>query len=115
MQDMYRGSSSFYLKEIFFSCGEDVLAQPLRRVQDELPAVQVGSYPDVNAVSTYSVRVALESKDRDLVEKVREDVIVGTITHHFIFSVFRRMRTWFYLFQSVSFSTSFSKEETASL
>ena len=70
-QDLYKGSSSFYLKEIFFSCDEDVLATPLRRVQGEYPAVQVGSYPKVASTGSFSVRVALESRDLVLVEKVR--------------------------------------------
>ncbi len=72
VQDLYRGSSSFYLKEVFFSCNEDILAPPLRRVQGEYSTVQVGSYPTVDPVSSYSVRVALESRDRELVEKVRK-------------------------------------------
>ena len=49
LQDLYsRGTTRFFLKEIFFSCDEDVLAHPLSRVQREYPSVQVGSYPDTN-------------------------------------------------------------------
>ena len=49
LQDLYsRGTTRFFLKEIFFSCDEDILAHPLSRVQREYPSVQVGSYPDTN-------------------------------------------------------------------
>ena len=48
-QDLYsKGTIRFFLKEIFFSCDEDVLACPLSQVQREYPSVQVGSYPDSN-------------------------------------------------------------------
>lgn len=49
------------------------MATPLRHLQRDYPAVQVGSYPDVSPVNNYLVRVALESKDVDLVEQVRMD------------------------------------------
>ena len=49
LQDLYSQSTTkFFLKEIFFSCNEDVLAQPLSRVQADFPNVQVGSSPDTN-------------------------------------------------------------------
>ena len=49
LQDLYSQSTTkFFLKEIFFSCNEDVLAQPLSQVQADFPNVQVGSYPDTN-------------------------------------------------------------------
>ena len=70
-QDLYSCSQTrFYLKELFFSCDEDILAQPLARVQREFPKVQLGSYPDSSSETNYLVRVALESSDRELVEKV---------------------------------------------
>jgi molybdopterin-biosynthesis enzyme MoeA-like protein len=68
---LYRGSSKFFLKEIFFGCDEDVLVTPLTEVQREFPTVQVGSYPDYSDTSSYSVRVALESRDVELIEKVK--------------------------------------------
>lgn len=70
LQDLYRGSGRFFLKEVFFSCDEDVLAQPLTRVQTSFPSVQLGSYPDMSPENSYQVRVALESKDLEMVEKV---------------------------------------------
>lgn len=69
-QHLYRGGGRFFLKEVFFSCDEDVLAQPLTRVQKDHPSVQLGSYPDVSPKHSYLVRVALESKGVEMVEKV---------------------------------------------
>ena len=62
--------TTFYLKELFFSCDEDILAKPLARVQTEFPAVQLGSYPDTSTTTNYRVRISIESSDRGLVEKV---------------------------------------------
>ena len=46
-KDLYSQSGTrFYLKEVFFSCGEDVLAKPLAQLQKEFETVQLGSYPD---------------------------------------------------------------------
>ena len=71
MKDLYAGSQTrFYLKELFFSCDEDILAKPLARVQREFPTVQLGSYPDVSSNTSYRVRITFESVDRELVEKV---------------------------------------------
>jgi molybdopterin-biosynthesis enzyme MoeA-like protein len=68
---LYTGSQTrFFLKELFFSCEEDILAKPLARVQREFPSVQVGSYPDTSSTSSYRVRITFESTDRELVEKV---------------------------------------------
>lgn len=72
---MYSCSQTkFYLKELFFSCDEDVLAKPLARVQMEFPAVQLGSYPDASPRTNYRVRISVESVDRALVEKVSIEV-----------------------------------------
>ena len=62
--------TTFYLKELFFSCDEDILAKPLAKVQTEFPTVQLGSYPDTSSKANYRVRISIESVDRGLVEKV---------------------------------------------
>ena len=77
LQALYGGSNSFSLKEVFFSCGEDVLARPLTRIQHDYPTVQLGSYPAVSSADAHRVRVALESKDRRMVEEVWEGVRGG--------------------------------------
>lgn len=46
------------------------MVAPLTVLQREFPAVQVGSYPDYSEANSYSVRVALESRELELVEKV---------------------------------------------
>lgn len=58
---------------MFFSCDEDVLARPLAKVQQDWGCVQVGSYPDISPANSYHVRVALESRELEMVEKVRRD------------------------------------------
>ena len=57
---------------MFFSCDEDVLASPLTTVQKEYSSVQLGSYPDMSSENSYNVRVALESRELDMVEMVSE-------------------------------------------
>lgn len=47
-----------------------MLVEPLTAVQKEYPQVQVGSYPDDSTSNAYRVRVALEARDRKLVEEV---------------------------------------------
>lgn len=109
MQDLYRGSSRFFLKEVFFSCSEDVLATPLRHLQRDYPAVQVGSYPDVSPVNNYLVRVALESKDVDLVEQVRMDRchsrVMLSFAYYYVSSLtHRHLQSWCSVFLYVSLS-----------
>ena len=66
-QNLYRlHGTRFYLKDFFFSCGEDVLATPLSDVQNAFTAVQVGSYPSVSSRNSYLVKVMLESRDVSL-------------------------------------------------
>ena len=63
VQDLYSQSSTkFYLKEVFFSCGEGRLAHPLSKVQEDFPRVQLGSYPDdssryIEELYTYTRRL----------------------------------------------------------
>ena len=45
-------------------------------VQGEYPNVQLGSYPNVSIVTNHSVKVSLESDDREQVEMV---ILVGGI------------------------------------
>ena len=59
------------MKKVFFSCGEDVLARPLTRAQKDFPSVQLGSYPNMSSEHSYQVRVALESRDMEMVERVK--------------------------------------------
>ena len=69
LKDLYSQSGTrFYLKEVFFSCGEGVLAKPLTQLQEEFETVQLGSYPDdssrysdiagFNSVDIYMAHVA---------------------------------------------------------
>ena len=72
-QDLYRREGNkFHLKELFFSCGEGVLAGPLTDVQNAYPAVQLGSYPSDSSHS-YQVKVMMESLDASLLDEVREE------------------------------------------
>lgn len=69
-KDLYSGSERrFYLKELFLSCGEGEVAKPLSRVQAELPAVQLGSYPAVSAKRDFLVKICIESSSVQMVEK----------------------------------------------
>ena len=40
------GQEKFFLKEIFYSVDEDVLAMPLASLQNDFMDVQIGSYPE---------------------------------------------------------------------
>ncbi len=74
-QDLYSISNTrFFLREFFFSCDEDMLADPLTRVQAEYPDVQLGSYPNVSVTSTMNhlVKITFESDNREQVDKVRD-------------------------------------------
>jgi len=54
------------LREIFMKADEGIIAASLRETQANHPALLIGSYPSFNR-SEYSVKVTLESRDRDVV------------------------------------------------
>ena len=57
----------FYLRRVFVRRGEGSLADHLRAVLREYPALMLGSYPEMNNPE-YQVKLTLESRDRDTVE-----------------------------------------------
>lgn len=69
MQDLYKGSDLF-LREVTFSCSEDVLASPLALIQKEYPAIHLGCYPNFSPAN--SARVELQCNDIALLEKVKK-------------------------------------------
>ena len=68
IREMFR-QRPFALRRLFTTLGEGALADMLRRLQDEHPEVEIGSYP-VYENDDYEVQVTIESKDAAAVEKV---------------------------------------------
>ncbi|XP_064383362.1 FAD synthase-like isoform X2 [Halichondria panicea] len=79
-KDLYSISNTrFFLREFFFSCDEDMLADPLTRVQAEYPDVQLGSYPNVSVTSTMNhlVKITFESDNREQVDKAYSRLLLS--------------------------------------
>lgn len=61
-------SSPFYMRVLYTQEVESTLAESLNQTLALFPELQLGSYPKLNNAE-YRVRVTLESKDRDYVER----------------------------------------------
>jgi molybdopterin-biosynthesis enzyme MoeA-like protein len=66
IQERFR-EAPFHLTRVYVNMDEGDLADALNAVLLEFPAVQIGSYPELNAPG-YKVKVTLEAKDRAPVE-----------------------------------------------
>lgn len=67
----------FYLRQIFVSCMESEVAQPLHDLLREFPELMLGSYPRVEDDRYYTL-VTLESREQDYVNRAVE-VLLGRI------------------------------------
>jgi molybdenum cofactor synthesis domain-containing protein len=61
-------SAPFHLRVLYTREFETTIAEPLNQTLAAFPALQLGSYPKMNEPD-YRVRVTLESKDREYVER----------------------------------------------
>ena len=66
IQERFR-EAPFHLARVYVNMDEGDLAGVLNTVLRDFPAVQIGSYPELNAPG-YKVKVTLEAKDRGPVE-----------------------------------------------
>jgi len=66
IQERFR-ETPFHLQRMFVNMDEGDLADSLNAVLREFPALQIGSYPELNAPG-YKVKVTIEAKDRAPVE-----------------------------------------------
>lgn len=61
----------FFLKNIYLSAGEGVIAETLNGLLDAFPDVLLGSYPTLDNPD-FRVKVTVESKDRDYLTRAAE-------------------------------------------
>ena len=61
-------SDPFHLRTVYTREMESTIAASLNRVLEQFPELALGSYPKLNDPE-YAVRITLESKDRDYVER----------------------------------------------
>jgi len=66
IQERFR-DTPFHLRKVYVNMDEGDLADSLNVLVREFPALQLGSYPELNAPG-YKVKVTLEAKDRGPVE-----------------------------------------------
>jgi FAD synthetase len=66
--------SPFHLRNVFVSLPEGTLADHLNELLGRHPELMLGSYPEFFNPE-YKVKVTLESKDRDYVERALEDLL----------------------------------------
>lgn len=64
----------FHLEVVYVKRDESQLAEPLRKITGDFPAVAVGSYPQWSNPH-YHVKVTLESKDPDAVTAARDALL----------------------------------------
>lgn len=67
-------SAPFHLRNVYVSIGEGLLAEYLNGMLRKFPDLQCGSYPKLSHPE-YKVRVTLESRDREYLERALEDLI----------------------------------------
>ena len=67
LRDRFR-DEPFHLKNVFVSIGEGTLADFLNGLLRDFPVLMLGSYPEFGNPE-YRVKVTLESRDRDYVER----------------------------------------------
>lgn len=67
IQDRFR-EDPYHLQRVYVDMDEGDLAGPLHTVLREFPALQIGSYPELDAPG-YKVKVTLEAKDRAPVDR----------------------------------------------
>jgi molybdenum cofactor synthesis domain-containing protein len=70
----------FFLKQVFTSAEEGSIAGELDRVVSVYAAVQVGSYPKLDATD-YKVKITIESKDQAAVEAATADLVKALGAH----------------------------------
>ncbi len=61
-------TSPFYLKVVYTREGEGAIAEYLSRTLEQFPGLEIGSYPKLGDPE-YAVKVTLEGKDREYVER----------------------------------------------
>jgi len=61
----------FFLKNIYVSEGEGVIAETLNRLLDEFPDILLGSYPTLDNPE-FKVKLTVESKDRDYLTRAAD-------------------------------------------
>ncbi|MEK7838432.1 MAG: competence/damage-inducible protein A, partial [candidate division NC10 bacterium] len=66
--------SPFFLTSVFVSMGEGTLADYLNELLRRHPDLMLGSYPEF-ANPEYKVKVTLESKDRELMERAVAELL----------------------------------------
>lgn len=64
----------FYLKVVYVKEGEGVIASILNRLLESFPELLLGSYPVLDQPD-YKVKVTLESKDRDYLERAFQKLL----------------------------------------
>jgi molybdenum cofactor synthesis domain-containing protein len=73
LRDRFR-DAPFFLTSVFINMGEGTLAEYLNEVLRRHPDLMLGSYPELSNPE-YKVKVTLESKDRDLMERAVAEFI----------------------------------------
>jgi molybdenum cofactor synthesis domain-containing protein len=68
LRDMFRGRA-FYLQDVFCSKDEGEFAAGLRKIQVSFPDVNLGSYPGRDAQGTFQVRITVEGRVAESVER----------------------------------------------
>jgi FAD synthetase len=68
--------SPFHLRSVFVSIPEGTLAEHLNALLRRHPDLLLGSYPEF-LNPEYKVKITLESKDREYVERALEDLLAG--------------------------------------
>jgi len=75
LRDRFR-QEPWTLRMVFTRLDEGVLKEPLDRVVERFPTVQVGSYPRLSDPE-YHVKITLEAKDRKAVEEATEALLAS--------------------------------------
>ena len=70
IREMFR-EEPFFLKNIYVSEGEGVIAETLNRLLDEFPDILLGSYPTLDNPD-FKVKLTVESKDRDYLTRAAD-------------------------------------------
>ena len=73
LRDRFR-DQPFHLKNVFVSIGEGTLADYLNGLLRDFPVLLLGSYPEFDNPD-YRVKVTLESRDREYVERALEELL----------------------------------------
>ena len=73
IKEMFR-EAPFHLREVYLRADEGLIAGILNKVVADFPDLLLGSYPRFDS-SEYSVKLTLESKDREYVERAHATLV----------------------------------------